>query len=116
VSTRRRRRRPSAIVDFSFSVDSIENCNHPSLDALKQYDDGLDLSGYDFNGDGFSPLDDDLNKRKLAYRHRVVAQKIPLCILPLLDAVRSSGLRNISLALFEEANLFQQVVHTKNLV
>lgn len=53
----------------------IENCNKPFLEALSKYDDGRDLSDYDFTQDGFSPPHDDLNKRKLAYRHRVVANK-----------------------------------------
>lgn len=53
----------------------IENCNKPFLEALSKYDDGQDLSDYDFNQDGFSPPHDDLNKRKLAYRHRIIANK-----------------------------------------
>lgn len=53
----------------------IENYNKPFLDALSQYDDGKDLSDYDFNHDGCSSPYDDLNKRKLAYRHRVIAHK-----------------------------------------
>lgn len=59
---------------WDFSVQ-IENYNKPFLDALSQYDDGRDLSNYDFNQDGFGPPSDDANKRKLAYRHRVIAQK-----------------------------------------
>ena len=51
----------------------IENYNKPFLSSLSQYDDGCDLSGYDFNQDGFGPPDDDANKRKLAYRHRIIA-------------------------------------------
>lgn len=51
----------------------IENFNEPSLDALSRFDDGRDLSDYDFHGDGFSPPYDDTNKRKLAYRLRGVA-------------------------------------------
>lgn len=54
----------------------IENYNKPFLDALAQYDDGRDLSDYDFNQDELgSPHEDDANNRKLAYRHRVIAQK-----------------------------------------
>lgn len=51
----------------------IENYNKPFLSALSQYDDGHDLSEYDFNQDGFGPPYDDASKRKLAYRHRVIA-------------------------------------------
>lgn len=47
----------------------------PYLDIMSQYDDGTDLTHYDFDNDGFSPPADDVNKRKLAYRHRVIAQK-----------------------------------------
>lgn len=53
----------------------IENYNKPFLDALIQYDDARDLSGYDFDQDGFGPPYDDDNKRKLSYRHRDIAQK-----------------------------------------
>lgn len=53
----------------------IENYNKPFLDALAQYDDGRDLSDYDFNEDELVSPHDDANKRKLAYRHRVIAQK-----------------------------------------
>ena len=56
-------------------LTQIENYNKPFLDALIQYDDGRDLSGYDFDQDGFGPPHDDDNKRKLAYRHRDIAQK-----------------------------------------
>lgn len=53
----------------------IENCNKPFLDALSQYDDGRDLSDYNFTEDEFGSSLDDINNRKLAYRHRLVAQK-----------------------------------------
>ncbi|KAL4346755.1 hypothetical protein GQ457_17G020160 [Hibiscus cannabinus] len=58
-----------------YNVVQIENCNKPFLEALRKYDDGQDLSDYDFNRDGSSSPHDDLNKRKLAYRHRGVANK-----------------------------------------
>ncbi|KAK8505668.1 hypothetical protein V6N13_073356 [Hibiscus sabdariffa] len=63
------------ISDDFFFYEQIENCNKPFLEALRKYDDGQDLSDYDFNQDGSSPPHDDLNKRKLAYRHRVIANK-----------------------------------------
>ncbi|XP_044501142.1 eyes absent homolog [Mangifera indica] len=59
--------------DDYFFYEQVENYNKPFLDALKQYDDGLDLSGYDFNRDGFSP--DDPCFKKLAYRFRAVGYK-----------------------------------------
>lgn len=63
------------VCDEYFFYEQIENYNNPCLDSLSQYDDGRDLSDYDFNQDGFSPPYDEPNKRKLAYRHRVIAQK-----------------------------------------
>uniref|UniRef100_A0A2N9HM85 protein-tyrosine-phosphatase n=1 Tax=Fagus sylvatica TaxID=28930 RepID=A0A2N9HM85_FAGSY len=63
------------LCDGYFFYEQIENYNKPFLDALSQYDDGKDLSDYDFDQDGFGPSSDDDNKRKLAYRHRVIAQK-----------------------------------------
>ncbi|XP_034711816.1 eyes absent homolog isoform X1 [Vitis riparia] len=63
------------VADDIFFYEQIENYNKPFLDALSQYDDGKDLSDYDFNHDGCSSPYDDLNKRKLAYRHRVIAHK-----------------------------------------
>lgn len=53
----------------------IENYNKPFLGALSEYDDGKDLSDYDFGQDGLGLPSDDDNKRKLAYMHRVIAQK-----------------------------------------
>ncbi|GKG27103.1 eyes absent protein, partial [Tanacetum coccineum] len=56
----------------------IEGCNKPYVDAMREYDDGLDLTDYDFANDGFvgTAFDDDDNKKKLAYRHRIIAQKL----------------------------------------
>ena len=53
----------------------IENYNQPFIDALSEYDDGRDLSDYDFDQDGFDPPYDDGNKRKLAFRQRAIANK-----------------------------------------
>lgn len=53
----------------------IENYNMPFLDALSRYDDGGDLADYDFNRDGFESPHDEENKKKLANRHRVIANK-----------------------------------------
>lgn len=63
------------LCDQYFFYEQIENYNEPFLDALSEYDDGRDLSDYDFNKDGFSTPYDNPNKTKLAYRHRVIAQK-----------------------------------------
>lgn len=62
------------IIDFIYLVQ-IENYNKPYLDVLSQYDDGPNLSEYDFNKDEFGHSNGDDNKRKLAYRHRVIAHR-----------------------------------------
>ncbi|XP_024986694.1 eyes absent homolog [Cynara cardunculus var. scolymus] len=65
------------ICDDHFFYEQIESCNKPYVDAMREYDDGLDLTDYDFANDGFvgASFDDDDNKRKLAYRHRLIAHK-----------------------------------------
>nr|GEV59595.1 eyes absent homolog 2 [Tanacetum cinerariifolium] len=65
------------ICDDYFFYEQIEGCNKPYVDAMREYDDGLDLTDYDFANDGFvgTAFDDDDNKKKLAYRHRIIAQK-----------------------------------------
>ncbi|KAK9021037.1 hypothetical protein V6N11_011045 [Hibiscus sabdariffa] len=73
------------ISDDFFFYEQIENCNKPFLETMSKYDDGQDLSEYDFNQDGFSPPNDDLNKRKLAYRHRVIANKYKHGLHNILD-------------------------------
>ncbi|KAK4260258.1 hypothetical protein QN277_003400 [Acacia crassicarpa] len=73
------------LCDDYFFYEQIENYNKPFLDIMSQYDDGRDLSDYDFNQDGLGPPHDDDNKRKLAYRHRVIAQKYKLGLKNLLD-------------------------------
>lgn len=52
---------------------------------MKEYDDGLDLTDYDFANDGFvgAAFDDDANKKKLAYRHRIISHKYKKVILTL---------------------------------
>lgn len=40
--------------------------------SLQDFDDGADLSTYDFTNDNFSVPIDAANKRKLAYRHRYI--------------------------------------------
>ncbi|KAG6792034.1 hypothetical protein POTOM_001172 [Populus tomentosa] len=73
------------ICDDLFFYEQVENYNKPFLDAMSQYDDGLDLSNYDFNQDGFSPPSDDVNKKKLAYRHRAIANKYKQGLHNVLD-------------------------------
>lgn len=65
------------ICDEYFFYEQIEGCNKPFVDVMREYDDGLDLTDYDFANDGFvgASFNDDANKRKLAYRHRIIAQK-----------------------------------------
>ncbi|CAJ1943125.1 unnamed protein product [Sphenostylis stenocarpa] len=71
--------------DDYFFYEQIETYNEPFLDALAQYDDGRDLSDYDFNQDELGSPHDDANKKKLAYRHRVIAQKYIQGIQNILD-------------------------------
>ncbi|XP_077244940.1 protein phosphatase EYA-like [Tasmannia lanceolata] len=73
------------VCDDFFLYEQIENYNEPFLGALSDYDDGRDLSNYDFNNDGFSAPYDDPNKRKLAYRHRLIAQKYAQGLHRVLD-------------------------------
>jgi len=68
----------------------VEDWNEPNLMALQDYDDGIDLSSYDFDHDNLGLIPDATNKRKLAYRHRFVGdlyskvQQIhPIYICPL---------------------------------
>jgi eyes absent family protein 2 len=63
------------VCDDHFFYEQIENYNQPFLDVLSKYDDGRDLSDYDFNQDELGPPHDDANKRKIAYRHRIISQK-----------------------------------------
>ncbi|XP_010935000.1 protein phosphatase EYA [Elaeis guineensis] len=73
------------VCDEYFFYEEIENFNEPFLNALSEYDDGRDLSNYDFNNDGFGAHYDDSNKRKLAYRHRSIAQKYAQGLQKVLD-------------------------------
>ncbi|ESQ52143.1 hypothetical protein EUTSA_v10016981mg [Eutrema salsugineum] len=80
------------ICDDCFFYKQIEDCNEPFIDSLRQYDDGKDLSLYDFKQDDFSTPTDDLNKRKLAYRHRAVALKYEKGLRPFVDSETMSVL------------------------
>ncbi|XXG66595.1 hypothetical protein AAC387_Pa06g0135 [Persea americana] len=73
------------VCDEFFFYQQTEDYNEPFLDALSEFDDGQDLSDYDFSKDGFGPPYDDPNKRKLSYRHRVIAQKYAQGLHNVLD-------------------------------
>ncbi|OVA01286.1 hypothetical protein BVC80_1653g102 [Macleaya cordata] len=73
------------VCDEYFFYEQIENYNKPFLDALSEYDDGRDLSDYDFSRDSVSSPHDDLNKKKLAYRHRIIAHKYAQGLHNVLD-------------------------------
>ncbi|KQK19999.1 eyes absent homolog 2 [Brachypodium distachyon] len=73
------------VCDGHFFYEEIENYNEPCLNSLLQYDDGKDLTKYDFEADCFSSPYDDANKRKLAYRHRAIADKYAKGLEKILD-------------------------------
>lgn len=90
------------VCDESFFYEQIENCNKPFLDALSQYDDGRDLSDYNFTEDEFGSSLDDINNRKLAYRHRLVAEKYKKGLRSILDENMIKSWEN----LYEETDSF----------
>ncbi|KNA25878.1 hypothetical protein SOVF_002510 [Spinacia oleracea] len=73
------------VCDDYFFYEQIEQYNEPVIDALSSYDDGVDLSDYDFSQDSIGSPKDDINKRKLAYRHRIIAQKYKQGLHSILD-------------------------------
>ncbi|CAI9095411.1 OLC1v1031362C1 [Oldenlandia corymbosa var. corymbosa] len=74
------------ICDDHFFYEQVDFCNEPYLDATADYDNGRDLSNYDFNHDGFGNTpDEEINKIKLAYRHRVIAERYNKGLHSLLD-------------------------------
>ncbi len=52
----------------------MEDYNEPCLLSLQSFDDAADLSDYNFDNDNLSAPVDAANKKKLAYRHRVVGE------------------------------------------
>ncbi|KAH7300508.1 hypothetical protein KP509_24G065900 [Ceratopteris richardii] len=62
------------VCDGYFFYEQVEDFNEPNLEAWKQFDDGRDLSMYDFKSDGLSKARDFENNQKLAYRHRWISQ------------------------------------------
>ncbi|KAF3789293.1 Eyes absent-like protein 4 [Nymphaea thermarum] len=73
------------VCDSFFFYEQVEDFNEPFLDSLSEYDDGRDLSDYDFNKDGFSHCYDDANKKKLAYRYRIIAKRYAQGLHEVLD-------------------------------
>lgn len=73
------------LCDEHFFYEEVENYNEPYLSALSEYDDGKDLTKYDFEADCFSSPYDDVNKRKLAYRHRAIRDKYAKGLEKILD-------------------------------
>ncbi|KAG6478290.1 hypothetical protein ZIOFF_061725 [Zingiber officinale] len=73
------------VCDEHFFYEEIEDYNEPYLDALNEYDDGRDLSKYNFHNDGFGFPYDDWNKRKMAYRHRAIQEKYSQGLYKILD-------------------------------
>lgn len=73
------------VCDEYFFYEQVENFNEPHLDTWNEYDDGMDLSNYDFNNDGLAQPCDDANKRKLAYRLRSIGNKYAQGLHKLLD-------------------------------
>lgn len=62
------------ICDDYFFYKQVENYNEPSLLSLQDFDDGADLSQYNFDGDNLTVPVDTANKNKLAYRHRFIGE------------------------------------------
>lgn len=83
------------ICDEFFFYEQVENYNEPFLEALSEFDDGRDLSDYNFSKDSLEPPYDDLNKRKLAYRHRFIAQKYAQGLHNILDEERMKFWNNL---------------------
>ncbi|XP_051125604.1 eyes absent homolog [Andrographis paniculata] len=63
------------VCDRHFFYKQIENVNQPYLGIFNAHDDGLDLSDYNFSQDDFYLPLNAHRKRKLAYCHRVIAEK-----------------------------------------
>ncbi|KAL8138750.1 hypothetical protein V2J09_004751, partial [Rumex salicifolius] len=70
---------------FYEQASEVENYNQPFCHALKNHDDGQDLSEYDFNQDGIGPPSNDDDKRKLAYRLRTIVHKYKQGLHAILD-------------------------------
>lgn len=62
------------VCDDYFFYEQVEDFNQPNLDAWKKFDDGRDLSTYDFKSDGLGETKDLINNQKLAYRHRRISE------------------------------------------
>ncbi|XP_057822547.2 eyes absent homolog [Cryptomeria japonica] len=73
------------VCDEFFYYEQVENFNESHLDAWSDYDDGMDLSNYDFNNDNLAEPSDDVNRRKHAYRYRCIRNKFVQGLHKLLD-------------------------------
>ncbi|KAK1379121.1 Protein-tyrosine-phosphatase [Heracleum sosnowskyi] len=96
------------VCDQSFFYQQIENCNQPFLDAFNHFDDGRDLSHYNFSTDEFGPLADDVNKTKLAYRHRLIAHNYKKGLRSILDQNMTTSWES----LYEETDFFTNKWHS----
>ena len=80
-------------------INQVDNFNEPSLLSLQDFDDRADLSNYNFDGDNLTVPVDSANKKKLAYRHRVVGElyekvkKPPINIYSILIQMRLKPLK-----------------------
>ena len=77
------------LCDFVFTLGRLRNETSPMLmqwGSMMMDQHILDLTDYDFANDGFvgASFDDDDNKRKLAYRHRIIAHKYKKVISSLI--------------------------------
>lgn len=61
------------VCDDYFFYEQVENYNEPTLQVWRKYDDGRDLSAYDFKSDELNEAQDEANSQKLAYRHRQIS-------------------------------------------
>ncbi|KAJ1257582.1 hypothetical protein BS78_10G007300 [Paspalum vaginatum] len=73
------------LCDEHFFFDEIMNYNEPYLNALSEYDDGRDLTSYDFEANSFTSPYDDTSKKKQAYMHCAIGQKYTKGLEKILD-------------------------------
>eukprot|EP00252_Welwitschia_mirabilis_P012449 TRINITY_DN2751_c0_g1_i1.p1 TRINITY_DN2751_c0_g1~~TRINITY_DN2751_c0_g1_i1.p1 ORF type:complete len:335 (-),score=63.84 TRINITY_DN2751_c0_g1_i1:75-1079(-) len=74
------------VCDEHFFYEQVENFNEPHLETWREYDDGSDLTNYDFGEDGLAQPFDDANRKKLAYRFRSIGNKYAQGLHGLLDS------------------------------
>ncbi|KAL3161743.1 hypothetical protein ABBQ38_008840 [Trebouxia sp. C0009 RCD-2024] len=71
------------VCDQHFFFTQIENFDQTTSTALEQWDDHEDLTHYDFTTDGLHAIDNDDDRRKLAYRFRRISQLYSQGLKPL---------------------------------